>query len=129
MATGDEEKQRKVLDEITKELSQISLDSIPPEMGEKIHRIIRQITEYSDPYKKVKDKSNKIALALYSHLKEKARKASDPLLMDIRIVIAGNVIDFGINNAHLDIEQEIEKIFKQDFAIFNYIQFKPKFDS
>lgn len=129
MATKDEEKQRKVLDEIAKELPKISLNSTPPEMGEKIHRIVRQITGSSDPYKKVKDKSNKIALGLYPQFKKKARKANDPLLMGIRMAIAGNIIDFGINNTHIDIKQETEKVLKQDFAIFNYAQFKKALDS
>ncbi len=129
MATKDEEKQRKVLDEIAKELPNISLNSTPPEMGGKIHRIVRQITGSPDPYKKVKDKYNKIALGLYPQFKEKARKANDPLLMGIRMAIAGNIIDFGINNAHIDIEQETKNTLKQDFAIFNYTQFKEALDS
>ena len=124
MATQDEEKQREVLDEIAKELPQISVNSTPPEMGRKIHRIVRQITGSSDPYKKIKDKYNKIALRLYPKLKERVRKAKDPLLMSIRVAIAGNIIDFGVKNAHIDIEKEVEQILKQDFAIFDYIPFK-----
>ena len=124
MATANEEKQREVLDEIARELPQISVNSTPPEMGRKIHRIVRQITGSSDPYKNIKDKYNKIALRLYPELKERVRKANDPLLMSIRVAIAGNIIDFGIKNAHIDIEKEVEQILKQDFAIFDYIPFK-----
>jgi len=123
MATDDEEKQRKVLDEIAKELPQIPLNSSPPEMGRKIHKIVRQIAGSSDPYKKIKDKYNKIALRLYPKLREIARKGKDPLLMSIRVAIAGNIIDFGVNT-HIDIEPEIKQILKQDFAIFDYIPFK-----
>ena len=123
MATQDEEKQRKVLDRIAKELPQISISSTPPEMGRKIHKIVRQITGSSDPYKKIKDKYNKIALRLYPKLRGRVEKANDPLLMGIRVAIAGNVIDFGVNT-HIDLEQEIEQILKQDFAIFDYIPFK-----
>ena len=123
MVTDDEEKQRKVLDEIAKELPQIPLNSTPPEMGRKIHKIVQQIADSSDPYKKIKDKYNKIALRLYPKLREIARKAKDPLLMSIRVAIAGNIIDFGVNT-HIDIEPEIQPILKQDFAIFDYISFK-----
>jgi len=123
MVTDDEEKQRKVLDEIAKELPQIPLNSSPPEMGRKIHKIVRQIAGSSDPYKKIKDKYNKIALKLYPKLREIARKGKDPLLMSIRVAIAGNIIDFGVNT-HIDIEPEIKQILKQDFAIFDYIPFK-----
>jgi len=123
MVTANEEKQREVLDRIAKELPQISVNSTPPEMGRKIHRIVRQITGSSDPYKNIKDKYNKIALRLYPELKERVRKAKDPLLMSIRVAIAGNIIDFGVKT-HIDIEKEVEEILKQDFAIFDYIPFK-----
>jgi len=123
MATEDEEKQRKVLDEIAKELPQIPINSTPPEMGRKIHKIVRRIAGSSDPYKKIKDKYNKIALRLYPKLRGRVEKANDPLLMGIRVAIAGNIIDFGVNT-HIDLEQEIEQILKQDFAIFDYIPFK-----
>jgi len=123
MATEDEEKQRKVLDEIAKKLPQIPINSTPPEMGREIHKIVRRITGSSDPYKKIKDKYNKIALRLYPKLRGKVEKANDPLLMGIRVAIAGNIIDFGVNT-HIDLEQEIEQILKQDFAIFDYIPFK-----
>ncbi len=123
MVTDDEEKQRKVLDEIAKELPQIPLNSNPPEMGRKIHKIVQQIAGSSDPYKKIKDKYNKIALRLYPKLREITRKTKDPLLMSIRVAISGNIIDFGVNT-HIDIEQEIKQILKQDFAIFDYIPFK-----
>ena len=123
MVTEDEEKQREVLNEIAKKLPQIPLNSTPPEMGRKIHKIVQRIADSSDPYKKIKDKYNKIALRLYPKLREITRKAKDPLLTSIRVAIAGNIIDFGVNT-HINIEQEIDKVLKQDFAIFDYIPFK-----
>jgi len=123
MVTGNEEKQREVLDRIAEELPQISVNSTPPEMGRKIHKIVRRITGSSDPYREIKDKYNKIALGLYPELRERVRKAKDPLLMSIRVAIAGNIIDFGVKT-HIDIEKEVEEILKQDFAIFDYIPFK-----
>ena len=33
------------------------------------------------------------------------KKAKDPLLMSIRVAIGGNIIDFGVKNAHIDIEK------------------------
>ncbi len=123
-AFQDEEKQREVLDRIAKELPQISINSTPPEMGRRIHKIVRRIAGSSDPYRGIKDKYNKIALGLYPELRERVKKAKDFLLMSIRVAIAGNIIDFGVKNAHIDIEKEVEQILKQDFAIFDYIPFK-----
>lgn len=49
MVTENKEKQRKVLDEIAKELPQIPLNSTPPEMGRKIHKIVQRIAASDGP--------------------------------------------------------------------------------
>ena len=33
--------------------------------------------------------------------------------MSIRVAIDGNIIDFGVKNAHIDIEKEVEQILKR----------------
>jgi len=127
MATEDTAKQREVLDEIAKMIPQFPLSSTPPEMGRVIHRITRQFTNSSDPYKEVKDKYNRIALELYPKLKEKVKKAKDSLLMAIKVAIAGNIIDFGVNNrisSGFNIEEELKDTLEQDFAILDYAEFK-----
>jgi uncharacterized protein with ATP-grasp and redox domains len=45
------------------------------------------------------------------------------LLAAIRLAIAGNVIDFGINRS-LDIEKDIDRIFGQDLAVSDYNAFR-----
>jgi len=121
--TKDKEKQRKILEEIAKEIPSISLDNTPPQMGRKIHLIIKKTTNSPDPYKKIKEKYNKIALKLYPRLKNEVKKAKDPLLTAIRVAIIGNVIDFGAP-FHLNLEQEIKTILNQEFSIFDYAKFK-----
>lgn len=121
-AFQDEEKQREVLDKIAKELPQISINSTPPEMGRRTHKIVRQIAGSSDPCREIKDKYNKIALGLYPELRERLRKAKDSLLMSIRLAIAGNIIDFAVKNAHIDIEKEVEQILKRINLSFFYLK-------
>jgi len=50
------------------------------------------------------------------------RKAKDPLLVSIRVAIAGNIIDFGVKNAHIDIEKEVEQILKRINLSFFYLK-------
>ncbi|NQE44674.1 hypothetical protein C5S31_01460, partial [ANME-1 cluster archaeon GoMg2] len=57
----------------------------------------------------------------------KVEKSNDKLLTAIRIAIAGNVIDFGVNR-NFNIEEEIAKVLKKDFAIFDYDKFKAYLD-
>ena len=123
MVTQDEVKQKKVLNEIAKVVPQFPLDSTPPEMGRIIHKIVRQFANSNDPYKKLKDKYNRIALELYPELKKKVREADDSLLIAIKIAIIGNIIDFGVPGK-FDIEKELRNAFQQDFAMLNYSEFK-----
>jgi len=123
MATRDEKKHRKVLLEIAKVLPEFPLSSTPPEMVRVIHRIVRQFTNSSDPYREIKNKHNEVALKLYPELKEKVKKAKDPLLMAIKVAIAGNVIDLG-TVGEINIKEETEKVLYQSFAIFDYEKFK-----
>ena len=123
IATGDETKLKRLLDEIGTMLSDIPLESTPPETGMLIYKKVREITGVFDPYKELKRESTEKALALYDSLKHKVEKSNDRLLTAIRIAIAGNVIDLGVNR-NFDIEEEIDMVLKQDFAIFDYDKFK-----
>jgi uncharacterized protein with ATP-grasp and redox domains len=123
IVTKDEKKLKRILDEVGKMLSQIPLESTPPESGRLIYQKVSEITGIPDPCKDIKEKSTKEALALYPLLKDQTNTANDRLLTAIRIAIAGNVIDFGVNN-EFHIEETIDETLGKDFAIFDYNQFK-----
>ena len=94
----DEKEIKRLLDEVGAMLSSIPLESTPPESGRLIYQKVSEITGVPDPCKDIKEKSTKEALALYPLLKDQINTANDGLLTAIRIAIAGNVIDFGVNN-------------------------------
>ncbi|MFC1635518.1 DUF89 domain-containing protein, partial [Planctomycetota bacterium] len=71
----------------------------PPAMAQKIHRFIREITGIRDPYLDVKNRFNKLALQMYPELRERIDTSTDPLETAVRLAIAGNIIDFGVNSA------------------------------
>ncbi|MDO9465276.1 MAG: ARMT1-like domain-containing protein [bacterium] len=127
----DETTQKKVLNEVSKLIPDFPLDASPPKMGREIYRIVKGITGKDDPFKKIKQKSNKLVLDIYLKLKEKIRSSDDKLLAAVELAIAGNVIDYGVKNS-LDIDKEIEKILAKDFAgyrkgskcNFDYQEFK-----
>jgi len=123
IAKCDENKIKKLLDEIGMILRDIPLESTPPETGMLIYENVRKITGIFDPYKEIKRANTKEALSLYDSLNNKVEMSNDKLLTAIRISIAGNVIDFGVNRK-FDIKDEIDKILKKDFAIFDYNEFK-----
>lgn len=128
LTTADEIKIKSVLNEIGMMVKDIPLNSSPPETGRVIYKKIGEILGVSDPFKRIKEKYTEIALKLYPSLKEKVRESNDKMLTAIRISIAGNVIDFGANR-EFELETEIDKVLKKDFAICDYNEFKEAIES
>ncbi len=127
IATGDEKKIKKVLNEVGMMLRDIPLNSTPPESGRLIYRKVSEITGDSDPYKEIKKETTQKALSLYPYLKSRVEKSSDRLLTAIRVAIAGNVIDFGAYE-NFDLDREVDEVLKKDFAVFDYKKFKHSLD-
>ena len=124
-ALDDEVKIKEVLDEVGRLVSDIPLESSPPETGREVYRVVREVTGVNDPFKELKEQSIEKALALYPSLKEMLKKATDPLETAVRLAIAGNVIDFGAN-PDFDLEQDIREVIQQEPAINHYQAFRDK---
>jgi uncharacterized protein with ATP-grasp and redox domains len=122
-ATRDEQKIKQVLDSTGELIRSISLEDTPPETGNHIYQKVREITLNNDPYQEIKKANIEEALKLYPQLKQRVNNSVDPLLTAIRIAIAGNVMDLGVNQSY-DITKDLQKILTQDFAIFDFDAFK-----
>ena len=99
MITDDERLHEKVMREALQMASKMDLSQNPPVMAQKIHRFIREITGVDDPYLEVKNRFNMLALQLYPKLKQQVEASIDPIETAVRLAIAGNIIDFGVNSA------------------------------
>ena len=123
--------QKKILNELSKAIPRISLTSSPPEMGGVIYGLVEKLTKKKDPFKRVKDKSNRLALGVYDTLKKRVSHSNDRLLTAVELAIAGNIIDYGVRRS-LDVGKEIKKILDKEHRIirrestrfFNYPKFK-----
>ncbi len=123
IATNDETKIKELLDEVGAMIKQIPMENTPPETGAIIYKKISEITGNYDPYKAMKKTNIEHALHLYPELKEKVKKSDDRLLTAIRLAVAGNVIDLGVDK-EFNIVEDVEKILHQEFAVFDYEFFK-----
>lgn len=123
IATDDERIIKKLLDTVGAMMKDIPLENTPPETGEIIYRKVREITGVSDPYKEVKKANIEEALSLYPGLKKIVEESDNSLLTAIRIAIAGNVIDLGVNKK-FNLVEDVRKILKQDFAILDFKKFE-----
>jgi len=99
MTTDDTRLHEKVLREALSMASEMDLKQSPPAMAQKIHRFIRKMTGISDPYLDVKNRFNKLALQMCPELKQRIDTSTDPVETAVRLAIAGNIIDFGVNSA------------------------------
>jgi len=94
-ATDDETIHEQVLRGVLKTVAEMDMHLTPPQMGQFIHRRIRELTGNHDPYLEVKKRFNQLALELFPDLQRQIRNHHDPLAAAIRLSIAGNIIDFG----------------------------------
>lgn len=127
LATSDGNSIKKVLENIGSQLKDIPMHLTPAETGQIVYREVKKVTGVSDPYKALKKAHIREAKVLVPQLKKMVEQSDDPLLTAIRIAIAGNVIDLGINKT-FDLVKDVEKILAQDFAIFDYDSFRQQLD-
>ncbi len=123
IATRDEKQIKAVLNEVGCLIRETPMENTPAESGTKVYGIISRITGIKDPYREIKRRHIAEAKALMPELQKMIARANDPLLTAIRLAIAGNVIDLGINKA-FDLVSDIRKILQQDFGIFDYEAFR-----
>jgi uncharacterized protein with ATP-grasp and redox domains len=127
IATSDEKKIKQILDETGEMVKTISLEDIPAETGMYVYNIVREVSGVYDPYAKIKQQHIEETNAIFPHLEEIVANSEDKLLTAIKIAIAGNIIDLGVNKA-FDIVTDVSKILNQDFAILDYSAFKAQLE-
>ncbi len=131
IAGTDEIKQKQIVDKISQLIPDFPLEASPPEMGRAIYSLVGKISGVKDPFKEIKENSNKFALKLYPELKQEINNSEDRLLAAVKLSIIGNIIDYGAKNS-LDVPKEIDYLFQGDFKtdnknnpiFFKYKQFK-----
>jgi len=118
MVSTDSALHEQILREVLRWASEMALDESPPVLGQRIHRRLREITGVEDPYRAAKDHLNRMALSLLPELKAEIKAASDPLVMGVRLAIAGNVMDLGVNGevTESDVRNSISQALAEPFA-------------
>jgi damage-control phosphatase, subfamily I len=130
-ANLSKQEQKQAMDKLCEVIPKLSDYSSPPEMGRLTFKIISDISGIKDPYKEVKEKSNHLVLESYDEIKQKILEAEDSLLMAVKLAIAGNIIDFGVNS-YINVKEEIQKVLekeeeileKEESSFFNFEEFR-----
>lgn len=123
------EQQKRIIDGFARRIPEISLNASPPEIAGFGYALLTRISPSKDPYKEIKQKSNRIALRLLGKLRKKVSCSQERLLTAVELAIAGNAIDFGVKN-NLNVNKELKKILAEENknvhkkSVFHYPEFK-----
>ena len=126
MITDDESVHEQVLREVLRATSTTDLQQSPPVMAQKIHRLIRQLTETDDPYQQIKKRFNIFALTLYSKLEQLTNESKEPFETAVRLAVAGNIIDLGVKSSlkTQEIHGVIEEVLTTEIDMASFNNFK-----
>jgi uncharacterized protein with ATP-grasp and redox domains len=97
--SDDEALQEEALRKVLLLLSEINLNVPPPVMAQPIYRTIREVTGNADPFSQEKTNQNIYAHSLVPEIKERYHNDPDLFIKMLRLSIAGNSIDSGVNSA------------------------------
>lgn len=95
--TDDPRVHERLLRDVLRWAADMDLAQCPPAVAQRLHRRLRELAGVEDPYRAVKDRFNRMAMDMLDELGDKVRRADDPLVMALRLAIAGNVIDLGVD--------------------------------
>ncbi len=127
LVTSDEKKLKEILDRTGDMVKNISMQATPAETGMMVYQIVREVSGINDPYKEIKQQHLKETKSIYPELEQIVKNSDDRLLTAIKIAIAGNIIDLGVNR-EFDIVSDVKSILEQDFAISDYDAFKKQLE-
>jgi uncharacterized protein with ATP-grasp and redox domains len=117
LVTDDERIHEQVVREVLRLSADLDMSQSPPAIGQQIHQLIRKLIDNKDPYRELKQRSNRLALRMCEEFKETVRTSKDPLETAVRLSIAANIIDLGVKTsiAETDIEKVINDCLTEDF--------------
>ena len=113
-ATEDTRMHERVVREILRLAADLDMSQTPPVIGQQIHRLIRNLVGQDDPYHGIKKQFNELALKLYPELRKQILASDNRLEAAIRLAIAGNIIDLGVNRS-VD-ESELHKAISESLT-------------
>lgn len=116
LATEREDLRRKVLDLVAAEIPKTNPDFTPAENSMSLYRIVSEVTGVEDPFRELKEQTNREALRMLPRLRKRLATAKNPLDEALHLAVAGNVIDLGIGHA-FDLEQDITRLADTPFAL------------
>ncbi|WP_347489104.1 ARMT1-like domain-containing protein [Desulfoscipio sp. XC116] len=128
IADIEEDRQYQILFDLMDEIKKMDRTKTPAEnTTEMLLQLYHKIGN-DDPYQESKVKSNILARKLYPELKDYLKESPDRLYDALKISVAGNIIDLGINKSY-DLDASLKYSLNADFARNNYKRFVEKLNA
>ncbi len=93
-------------------------DQAAPFLSQHIHRRLRELTGIADPYLDAKRRFNTLALSLMPAFRAQLGIAEDPFSFSVRLAIAGNIIDMGVNGnlSEAEVRRSMQQVLSEPFS-------------
>lgn len=112
---GDEAVQERVARAVLKILQEQDFGEPPPVIAQRVYPAIHACLGTADPYARLKEESNRRVLELLPRFRALVRAADDPFRTSVKLVLAGNVIDFGASQS-FDLERTVQRMMEGEPA-------------
>ena len=122
-ATSDETVQFAALSAAMSALIGVDPTETPIRLGKRVQDAVQRVTGKGDPWRTVREQSDRRALLLYPRLKGLVADSPDRLLTASKIAVAGNIIDFGVPG-EFDLEATLERVLREPFAVDDFAAFE-----
>lgn len=118
LASTDPVVHEQIMREVLHWAIDMDMNQSPPQMAQRIHRRLRQITGENDPYFAPKARLNDISVRLLPALRAEVLSSKAPLLAAARMAIAGNIIDMGLNGiiSEADVHRAMRHALSEPFC-------------
>lgn len=124
----DEDTQYKVIYELMDYVKSFNINDTPAGNSSKALLKAYEMIGAEDPFEKAKKDSNDLALSLYPRLKEIVKNFEDSLYQALKVSVAGNIIDLGIDRSY-DIDAALEHSLETGFSKDDYESFVRKLEN
>lgn len=128
LSTTDKEVQTAAIRKACQMLSEIySPDVCSADIATRVHKVVYDTLNDTDPYRDLKRRSNEIAQSLLPKIEGLISKSEDSLKTSMICSIIGNVMDFGIEGVDADPEvfdKVFDQLYSERLGFDDYLQVK-----
>jgi uncharacterized protein with ATP-grasp and redox domains len=92
------------------------MNQAPTALSQPVYSAVAELSGVADPYRRVKQETNRAALDMLDDLRRRVTESRDPLDAALHAAVAGNIIDLGIGHK-FDLDKDIADLMATPFAV------------